>query len=46
MVAVELAAVVWVGNNWEVGEVVGSDGGGFMAVDVGGDEEAWVVIEG
>ena len=40
VVTVELAVVVWVGINWEVGKVVGSHGGGFVAEDVGGDEEA------
>lgn len=43
VVAVELAVVVRVGNNWEV---VGSDGVGFVAEDVGWDEETGVAVEG
>ena len=46
IVPVETVVVVWVGNNWEMGEVIVSDGSGFVAEDVGGDEEVWVVVEG
>ena len=43
VVAVELAVVVIAGINWEV---VWSDGGGFVAEDVGWDEEPGVTVEG